>query len=279
MAQSTDETKAKSLDVDRVGRQGDRSFPTDGRIAPSQIGEAGGEERPLPRGEAATRRDGKRSHQAKVVGRRVVKGPTQADRDNLPYVQEAWEWAWKTIRRLGLRRWSRSLPCVLDLLTRMRMATLIEHRNLAWPATAATVAGLHRAQIIAEHEAWADEVDGYVARAGRLLEEGLNDGWDGVIWGDVDPDDPLRTLEIDRALCEDCGRCVVTCPRAFAKSHKGVVWVEHPAAVRARELEESCLEALAQCPRGAIRLNSRGGRTASGVLPPRGCPLPGEARG
>jgi ferredoxin len=158
----------------------------------------------------------------------------------------------------------------------MSIAALIERRNLAWPETAAMVAGLDLLRIHAEHHARPEEVETYLLRVRGFIHEGLDDGWDGVVWGDIDPADPLRSLEIDREACEGCGRCVIVCPQAFARAKGGEIVVKSPTAVRQKDLEESCLEAVSECPEGAIRLNSRGGRTATGVLPPRGRPLPGE---
>jgi ferredoxin len=130
-----------------------------------------------------------------------------------------------------------------------------------------------------EHDAPAEDFERYISKARGLLTEGLEEGWNGVVWGDIDPDDPFRTLEIDSQACRGCGLCVVLCPDTFAKSGEGDVYVVEPAAVRDPELEDCCLAALAQCPENAIRLNTRGGRTVTGEMPPRGRPLPGERIG
>ena len=271
-------TGAKVLRFGRKGQPSGRSFPTDGYAPTLEAAEATVAARPVHQGDWSVSAAGGSHDLAATADYRVMRGPTQADRDHLPYVQEAWEWAFKVARVVGLRRRSRSFPCVLDILTRMRVVALIEHRNLAWPETAVMVAGLDPTCISAEHHISFEEVDLYVSRAEGLVNRGLDDGWDGVVWGDIDPADPLRILEVDYEVCENCGRCVVVCPQVFTRSTDGEVRLACPTAVREKRLEESCLEALSQCPEGAISLNSRGGRTATGALPPRGRPLPGEIR-
>jgi len=217
-----------------------------------------------------------RSTRARAADERVLRGPTQADWDHIPYVQEAWEWARGTARLVGLKRRKAVYASVLDALTRLRVAALIERRNLVWPETAAKVAGVDLAWILYEHDGPVEEFERYLAEARAFLDEGLEDGWDGVVWGDIDPDDPLRFLEIDTQSCRGCGQCVVLCPDVFAKSDEGDFYVGKPAAVRDRKLHDRCMVAAAECPESAIVLNTRGGRTITGQFPPRGRPLPGD---
>jgi ferredoxin len=253
-----------------------RAFPTDGYLTRHELGETHARRHSELESAALAADREVRSSRASSADRRVIRGPTQADRDHLPYIQEAWQWAYQTVRSLGLKPKRKPFGCALDLLTRMRLAALVEQRNLVWPETAAKVAGLDPARIEVEHDVRPEDVDPILSQADGLLGQGIEAGWNGIVWGDIDPDDPLRTLEIDRETCEACGRCVVLCPEAFAKSPDGDVYVTLPTAVRERELQTRCMEAVEKCARGALRLNSRGGRTLSGVMPPRGRPLPGE---
>jgi len=271
--------KKASASRDKDDLLGDRSFPTESYLTPDGFSEGYGNRYAQLQAEALAMNDGQRSERAAAADRRVVRGPTEADRDHIPYIQEAWEWAGRTARVVGLKRRKAFYGCVLDALTRMRVAALIERRNLAWPETAAKVAGVDLPWIQVEHDMPAEDFERYVSKARELLHEGLEEGWNGVVWGDIDPDDPFRTIEIDSQACRGCGLCVVLCPDAFAKSAEGDAYVTEPAAVRDPELEDCCMAALAQCPENAILLNTRGARTVTGEIPPRGRPLPGERIG
>ena len=261
------------------GISGDRSFPTEGYVTPDEVAEDYGNRCAQLQAKTPAMNDGQRSERAAAADRRVLRGPTEVDRNHIPYIEEAWEWARRTARVVGLKRRKASYGCVLDALTRMRVAALIERRNLAWPETAAKVAGVDLTWIQVEHGVPAEDFERYVSKARELLHEGLEEGWNGVVWGDIDPDDPFRTLEIDSQACRGCGLCVVLCPDAFAKSAEGDAYVTAPAAVRDPELEDCCMAALAQCPENAILLNTRGARTVTGEIPPRGRPLPGDRIG
>jgi ferredoxin len=262
--------------TDQCGPLSHRSFPTEGYVTPGEVGEDYARRQTQLQAEILAMDQKERSRRATLADQRVLRGPTQADRDHIPYIQEAWEWACGATRSIGLKRRRSIYASVLDVLTRLRVAALIERRNLVWPETAAKVAGVDTAWIVSEHGGPVEEFERYVAKARGLLGEGLEEGWNGVVWGDIDPDDPLRFLEIDAQACRGCGQCVVLCPDIFAKSDEGDFYVSDPVAVRDRVLHECCMAALGQCPEGAILLRTRGGRTITGQFPPRGRPLPGD---
>jgi ferredoxin len=256
-----------------------RSFPTEGYLTAYETADEGERRHVRLQEEALGMDHEERSRRAAAADARVLRGPTVVDIDNLPYIKEAWEWARNATRAVGLKRRKAPYACVLDALTRMRAAALIERRNLAWPETAAKVAGVDLAWIQVEHGTARDDFEMYVSRAQAVIGKGLEEGWNGVVWGDIDPDDPCRTLEIDVQACRGCGQCVVLCPAVFAKSAAGDVYVTESAAIRDPQVEDCCMDALEQCPEDAIFVRTRGGRTITGQVPPRGRPLPGDKAG
>jgi ferredoxin len=219
-----------------------------------------------------------RAQRATQADLRVTKGPSREDRDNIPYIQEAWEWGVLVCKRLRMKPFDLRYGVVLDCLTRFRAAALIKHRNFVWPETAYKVVGLDVNRILAEHNAQPRDVWPKLEKVGDAVEANCcDDDWDGVVWGDVDVYDPARTIEVLEEDCDGCGKCVEALPDLFAMTSDDKAMVIDPKGVRDRDKEDRYLEAMGICQRVAIELDTRGA-THPLLAPSPGKPLPGQLR-
>jgi len=110
-----------------------------------------------------------RSKRATAADRRVMEGPTAADRANIPYVQEAWDWATAAAGRLGLKPGHLRYGVVVDALTRLMAGMLIQERDDVDEQEAMRLAGFDPFWIQAEHNARPSDVDPYIVAAERFM--------------------------------------------------------------------------------------------------------------